>query len=204
MSFFKKRAPKVYPVRMIVGLGNPGAQYRGTRHNVGFDVIDRLAALHKIDLKTNQHSANFGVGSIHGVDTALIKPLTYMNLSGRAVAALARHFNIAPESILVITDDLDLPTGQLRMRAKGSAGGHNGHKSLIASLQTQEYPRIKIGIGKGDDQTIDHVLSRFHPDERAIIDRAMKLAVESAELWLTQDIDRAIAHANHEGRRLDE
>lgn len=204
MSFFKRKTVKVYPARLIVGLGNPGAEYRGTRHNVGFDVIDRIAKDHKIDLKTNQHNASFGVGQIAGVDVALVKPLTFMNLSGRSVAALSRHFNIKPTEILVIADDLDLPTGQVRMRAKGSAGGHNGHKSLIELLHTNEYPRLKIGIGKGGDQTIDHVLSKFHPDERSLIEEAIKLAADSAELWLSHGLDGAIAHANRAGKRLDE
>lgn len=204
MSFFKRRSPKIYPTHLVVGLGNPGPEYRGTRHNVGFEVVEQLSADHKIDLKDRQHQAQIGLGDLRGVPVALAKPLTYMNLSGRAVAAIARHHNIPAQNILVIADDLDLPTGHVRMRRDGSAGGHNGHKSIIASLRTMAYPRIKIGIGKGADQTVDHVLSRFEPDEKPAIDKAIRLAKDAAELWLTEGLEPAIAYANRLGKRLDE
>lgn len=192
------RRPKetdVTPVAMIVGLGNPGPQYAGTRHNVGFDLIEQLAKTHKIPLKTHKHQAQYGSGSVKGVPVVLVKPLTFMNLSGRSVGALAKHYRLQSDQILVVADDLDLETGRVRMRAKGSSGGHNGHKSIIQALGTEEYPRLKIGIGKGEDG-IDHVLSRFKPDERTSINDAIAKCVTACELWLTDGIDIAMNRVN--------
>lgn len=196
MAFWKKRKPKVYPTHMVVGLGNPGAGYKGTRHNVGFDVIDRLAQDHNVKVTNTRNQALIGEGQISGVEVLLVKPLTFMNLSGRAVKPLAQKYNIKPENILVIADDLDMETGRVRMKPKGSAGGHNGHKSLIQSLGTQEYPRLKIGIGKGSAQTKDHVLSRFHPEEKAEIQEAIELSALGTEIWLTEGIERAMNRVN--------
>lgn len=192
-----RRRPKVevVPEWIIVGLGNPGGEYSGTRHNVGFETIDRLAASHRIKLDRSKHRSRYGVGSIRETAVALVKPLTYMNLSGQAVAPMAREWQIPPERILVIADDLDLATGTVKVRRKGSAGGHNGHKSLIHMLRSEEYPRIKIGIGK-DGETIDHVLSRFHPDERATIDDAIAKATKAVETMLTDGLERAMMWAN--------
>ncbi|MBS1707778.1 MAG: aminoacyl-tRNA hydrolase [Armatimonadetes bacterium] len=196
MAFLRKKQPAVHPVRLIVGLGNPGPQYKRTRHNVGFDVVEALAAKHKVKLDIMRHQAQLGLGEVSGVAVALVKPLTYMNLSGRAVAPIAKHYGIQPEDILVVADDLDLPTGKVRMRAKGSSGGHNGHKSLIESLGTTEYPRLKIGIGRPGDATVDHVLSRFHPDERTDIDDAVARCIQALELWLREGFDAASRLAN--------
>lgn len=194
--FRKNSSPQVHPLSLIVGLGNPGPQYRGTRHNVGFEVVEALAKKHKIDLSVMKHKAQYGSGQVAESATCLIKPLTYMNLSGEAIKPIANHYNIAPAQILVIADDLDLPCGKVRMRLEGSPGGHNGHKSVVKSLQTQEYPRIKIGIGRGEDPTIDHVLSRFKPDERTQINEAVEKAVKAVEAWLASGPDRAMQIAN--------
>ena len=129
------------------------------------------------------------MGVIAGHGVVLVKPLTYMNLSGQAVAPFLKEFAINPDHVLVVTDDLDLPVGKVRFRTKGSAGGHNGHKSLIHSLGTQEYPRIKIGIGKGPDDTIDHVLGRFHPDEFTDVKRCLERAAKGIEVVLTDGVD---------------
>lgn len=180
---------------MIVGLGNPGPEYARTRHNVGFDVIDALAARHRIKLTERKHRANYGVGSLGGVGVVLVKPMTFMNLSGQAVAPIARVYGIPPERILVIADDLDLDVGRVRLKPKGGAGGHNGHKSIIAALGTQEYPRLKIGIGKADE-TVDHVLSTFHPDERAVIERAIERCVEGVEAVLSDGLEKGISRVN--------
>ena len=177
---------------MIVGLGNPGAEYRGTRHNVGFAVIEQLADKHRIKLDRGRNRALVGTGDIDGHTVALVKPTTYMNLSGQAVAPLAKHFNVKPNHILVIADDLDLPLGKLRLRQKGSSGGHNGHKSVAASLQTTEYPRIKIGIGKAEGQTIDHVLSTFDRDERDCANEAIRTSVEIAEAVVNGNWEAAL------------
>ncbi|MFQ3586323.1 MAG: aminoacyl-tRNA hydrolase [Fimbriimonadaceae bacterium] len=191
--FFKRPKPPVQPEWIVVGLGNPGPEYAGTRHNVGFEVVERLAARHRIKLDQAQHQARLGLGTIDSVGVALVKPLTYMNRSGRAVAPLARKFDLKPDRILVIADDLDLPTGKVRIRPKGSAGGHNGHKSLIESLGTTEYPRIKIGIGRPKDETVDHVLSKFHPEERATVKEAIELAADVVESVLADGLEKAIS-----------
>lgn len=181
---------------MVVGLGNPGPQYRHTRHNVGFDVVDLLAARHKIKVDQNKQKALVGVGEIEGRPVALVKPLTFMNLSGQSVAPLAKGWGIAAESILVVADDLDMDLGRVRLKPKGSSGGHNGHKSLISSLGTEDYPRLKIGIGRNDDPTIDHVLGRFKPDERVDIDRALARCAAGIEAWIAEGIDAALNRVN--------
>lgn len=182
------------PTWMVVGLGNPGPEYAGTRHNLGFEVIDALAQSAKVKLNTRQHRAVFGPATIGGESVLLVKPMTFMNLSGQAIAPLARAKGIKPERILVLADELDLALGQLRLRAKGSAGGHNGHRSLIASLGTQEYPRIKLGVGKTDrSQTIDFVLGRFDPEERVLANEAVGRACQIVELVVSAGLDRALS-----------
>lgn len=186
--FWKKPKPSLQPEWLVVGLGNPGGEYRGTRHNVGFEVIDDLAERHRLKLDRSKHRARIAIGHIAGVAVCLVKPLTYMNLSGQAVAPLARDYGIKPDHVLVVADDLDLPVGKLRFRDGGSAGGHNGHKSLIQHLRTQEYPRIKIGIGQGDrGGAIDHVLSGFAPGERSEITEAIGQAAACVEAVLSGD-----------------
>jgi peptidyl-tRNA hydrolase, PTH1 family len=186
--FWKKQKVVEQPLWLIVGLGNPGAEYKGTRHNVGFEVVDLLSEKHRIKLDKSKHRARIGTGRIGDTPVCLVKPLTYMNLSGQAVAPLARDYGIKPDHVLVVADDLDLPVGKLRLREDGSAGGHNGHKSLIQSLRTQEYPRIKIGIGKaGGGETIDHVLSGFTPAERSEIVVAVRTAADCVHTALNSD-----------------
>jgi PTH1 family peptidyl-tRNA hydrolase len=191
--FRKKPAPiTAAPEWMIVGLGNPGGEYKGTRHNVGFEVIDRIASQNKAKLDKGRSRALTGMANIGGVSVLLVKPLTYMNLSGQSVAPLAKAFNLKPERILVIADDLDLNTGRVKMKLKGSAGGHNGHKSLISAIG-MDYPRIKIGIGSvSRNHTIDHVLSSFEREERPLIDEAVQVATEACELAVTQGINGAL------------
>ncbi len=195
--FRKKISPDVQPEWMVVGLGNPGPEYRGTRHNVGFEVVDRLAEKYRIKLDRSKHRARFGIGLIQETPVLLVKPLTYMNLSGQAVAPLAREYSLEPAKILVVADDLDLPLGRNRLRAEGSSGGHNGHKSLIASLGTQAYPRLKIGIGSVNrSQTIDHVLGAFTGEERDEALDALKRATEGVERVLQDGVDRATESIN--------
>jgi PTH1 family peptidyl-tRNA hydrolase len=160
---------------------------------VGFEVVDQLAAANRIKLVSAKHRAITGSGTIAGSSVLLMKPLTYMNLSGQSVAPLAKSLGVKPNRILVIADDLDLDVGKVKMRLKGSAGGHNGHKSLIASLGTEEYPRLKIGIGHSSrDSTIDHVLSRFPPNERELIDDAVAACVDACELVVGQSVEAAL------------
>lgn len=182
---------------MIVGLGNPGPEYAGTRHNVGFAAIDRLSEKHRIKLDKSKHRARFGLGQLDETPVILVKPLTYMNLSGQAVAPLAREYGIKPDRILVIADELDIPIGKLKMKPKGGPGGHNGHRSLIASLGTQEYPRIRIGIGKvGKSDTIDHVLGSFNPEEKVVISELIERTCQICGVLLSQGLDRALSFAN--------
>lgn len=199
-----RRRPKIElsPEWLVVGLGNPGPEYRGTRHNVGFEVVDRLAEESKVELNQRKHHAVYGVGMVAGRPVVLAKPLTFMNLSGRAVLPLLHAFGLSPEKLLVIADDLDLPVGTIRLRPDGNAGGHNGHKSLIQALGTNQYARFKIGIGKSGE-TVDHVLGRFDPDERPIIDRVVAAVAERVRFVLENGVVAAMAKAsirltNHE------
>ncbi len=192
MAWLRKKQDPALPVDwIVVGLGNPGREYAGTRHNVGFELIERLAARHRIRVQTSRFRALYGQGEIAGQQVLLVKPLTYMNLSGQAVAPLARQFGVPPERVLAVADDLDLPVGTVRLKLRGSAGGHNGHKSLIALLRTQEYPRLKIGIGKRSEDTVDHVLGAFRPDERPFIDEAIDRAARACETLLEEGYEAA-------------
>ncbi|MBS1717858.1 MAG: aminoacyl-tRNA hydrolase [Armatimonadetes bacterium] len=195
---FRKRpvAPTEPPQWLIVGLGNPGPEYRGTRHNVGFDAIDEIAEENRIKLDKAKHSARLGFGTISGVSVALAKPLTFMNLSGRSVVPLVQSFGLKPEQVLVIADDLDLALGKVRMRPKGGSGGHNGHKSISAMMKTENYPRIRIGIGRGDDETIDHVLSTFKPEERTDINAALRHVAKTCQVLCESGLEMAITFAN--------
>lgn len=201
--FFKKPGAEVAPEWMIVGLGNPGGEYRGTRHNVGFDVVDRLSERNRIKLGKARHRAISGLGLISETPVLLVKPLTYMNLSGQSVAPLARDHQLKPTQIFVVADDLDLPVGKLRIKLSGSAGGHNGHKSLIQSLHTQDYPRLKIGIGKASKSaTIDHVLGSFGREERDLIEEALKASVEACEELARSGMQAALRVIEEHNRRF--
>jgi peptidyl-tRNA hydrolase, PTH1 family len=192
---FRKRPPSPPPTIewMMVGLGNPGAQYRGTRHNVGFAVIELLADRNRIKLDRGRNRAIVGVGAIEDHAVVLVKPTTYMNLSGQAVAPLAKQLSVKPSHVLIIADDLDLPLGKLRLRAKGSSGGHNGHRSVAASLQTTEYPRLKIGIGSVDrNETVDHVLSTFGRNERECADQAILTSAQIVEAVVKGEWESAL------------
>lgn len=154
-------------MKLIVGLGNPGTKYAGTRHNAGFSVIVGLADKYHIALNEKKHKAVYGKGVIEGEKVILAMPQTFMNLSGESVRELADYYKCAYEDVIVAYDDIDLPVGKLRIREKGSAGGHNGMKNIIAHLGTQNFVRVRIGIGKKPDQMdlADYVLSRFGKDE---------------------------------------
>lgn len=191
----KPKPPIAPPEWLIVGLGNPGPEYARTRHNLGFAVVDELARRHGIRVDQRKHRAVYGVGEVRGTVVVIAKPMTFMNLSGQAVAPLARSYGLGPDRVLVVSDDLDLEVGRVRMKPKGGAGGHNGHKSIIAALGTQEYPRLKIGVGKGSE-AVEHVLGGFRPDERAAIDAAIVQAADGVETLLTEGLDIAISRTN--------
>jgi PTH1 family peptidyl-tRNA hydrolase len=191
------RRPRTAVRHLIVGLGNPGPEYAGTRHNVGFMVVELLSQRHRIPIKTAQHGARVGVGVIGDEHVALVKPLTFMNLSGRAVAPLMNRHGLAPGDLLVIYDDADLPVGKIRLRARGSAGGHGGLKSIIGALGSSEFPRVRIGIGRssGGDM-IEHVLTRFGPQEREPIGRAIERAADAVEYMLAHGTEAAMNRFN--------
>jgi peptidyl-tRNA hydrolase, PTH1 family len=199
--FRKKPRVELVPEWMLVGLGNPGPEYRGTRHNVGFDLIDLIAERSRIKLDRSKHRARYGVGKVGQTTAILVKPLTYMNLSGQAVAPLAREYGIPPGRILVVADEMDLPVGRMRIRPGGSAGGHNGHKSIIHSLGTQEYPRIRIGIGGGGGgQAVQHVLGSFRPEDRLRIREVLESAAEAVECALESGVEPCMARFNGIGK----
>ena len=184
---------------IIAGLGNPDRQYEGTRHNAGFDVIDRIAEKYNIAVDTKRHRAYIGKGIIEGQKVILAKPQTYMNLSGESIRSLVDYYKVDEENeLLVIYDDISLDVGQLRIRAKGSAGGHNGIKNIIAHLGTQIFPRIKVGVGekpKGYDLA-DYVLGHFSKSEREMMDEGYDNAVRAAELTLSGQLNEAMNEFN--------
>jgi PTH1 family peptidyl-tRNA hydrolase len=187
--------------KLIIGLGNPEKKYDKTRHNIGFEAVDRLARQWQLPWKENRRFQGIlaeGL-SVSPQKIYLLKPLTYMNLSGQAARAVLDWYKIEPESTLVIYDDMDLPLGRLRIRLSGSAGGHNGMKSLIAHLGTQNFPRLRIGIGKSDQkEMISHVLGLFAPHERAIVESALDLTTQAVEVSLREGIDKAMNLYNNQ------
>ena len=184
--------------KLIIGLGNPGKDYERTRHNIGFVVLDRLAALNRISMTKRDFRALVGDGRVGDNRIFLMKPQTYMNLSGESAALFLRQKPIGLSDIMVIADDIALPTGKLRMRGGGSAGGHNGLKSLIAHLHTQEFPRLGIGVGAPPDgsEQIDFVLGPFPKAEQELVDETMDRAVAALECWLTSGIELAMGRFN--------
>lgn len=185
-------------MKIIVGLGNPEKKYEGTRHNVGFATLDRLAETYQIAVDTKKFQGLIGKGVIGGEKVILVKPLTYMNLSGNCVREVAEYFRVEAGDILVIFDDISLIPGQIRIRPKGSAGGHNGIKSIIANLGSQEFPRIKCGVGekpKGSDLA-DWVLGHFNNEDKRLVDEAMDRAVKAVECILTEGVDAAMNRYN--------
>jgi peptidyl-tRNA hydrolase, PTH1 family len=177
-------------VKAIVGLGNPGPQYKGTRHNVGFDVVDALAKRAAIAFESAPADALTATWRRPDGSVLLVKPLTFMNLSGQAVGELARYFKIDVGDLLVVVDEVHLPLGKLRARSKGSAGGHNGLKSVVAHLG-DGFARLRLGVGLGGDQRnmADHVLSRFEKSEAAEVERMTARAADAAEMFITSGIE---------------
>ena len=184
---------------VIAGLGNPGGKYEKTRHNVGFQVIDRLAAKYHIDINMKKHRALCGTGVIEGTKVLLIKPQTYMNLSGESVREVMDFYKADPEEeFLVIYDDVSLKPGQLRIRKKGSSGGHNGIKNIIQHLGTQVFPRIKVGVGEKPEgyDLADYVLSRFSGEDEKLMSDTYDHAAQAAAAVLTDGADKAMNDYN--------
>ncbi len=182
----------------IIGLGNPGAQYKGTRHNVGFDTIDCLAQRNNAKVTKIKFKALYGETQIANEKVLLVKPQTYMNRSGESVLELCKFYKIPIENIIVIVDDVDIKFGSLRIRAKGSAGTHNGLKSIIYLLQSDNFPRVKIGVGKPNEHQdlADFVLSGFSKDHRMIIDNTIEQAARAVEKIITSGISAAMNEFN--------
>jgi len=191
--------------QLIVGLGNPEPKYDQTRHNIGFAAIDSLARARQISVAENRKfQGEFGEGTAPGsVKIRLLKPLTYMNRSGQAIQAVTNWYKLPPESVLIIYDDLDLPLGKTRLRLSGSAGGHNGMKSIISHLNTQNFPRLRIGIGKpkgvidGDKyDTVAHVLGRFSAAENKVMSQVLNFVVDCVEFSFKHGVEKTMNLCN--------
>lgn len=187
---------------MVVGLGNPGEDYVSTRHNAGFEVVERLARRAGVSWRRSRQAvALCAAADLPGAGRVLlVKPLTYMNASGEAVAALARWHRLRPADIAVVYDDVDLPLGAVRVRARGGSGGHRGMASVIEHLGDEGIPRVRVGIGRGrgDRDTVAHVLSRFEDDERPVAEAAMDRAAAAVTALLTRGVERAMNEFNTE------
>jgi PTH1 family peptidyl-tRNA hydrolase len=175
-------------VKLVVGLGNPGRKYDGTRHNVGFDVVDLLAARHHLEWEAAPADAL--IARWRAASVLVAKPLTFMNLSGHAVGELMRFYKVEHEDVVVIVDDANLELGRLRARPSGSAGGHNGLKSIIGALGSEDFARLRVGVGRGEARRdlADHVLARFDPQEREDVAEAVGRAADAAELFVSEGI----------------
>jgi peptidyl-tRNA hydrolase, PTH1 family len=186
--------------QLIVGLGNPGAKYDGTRHNIGFVVIDAIARINNIPLvEQKKFQGWYGEGQLGGHKVRLLKPNTYMNNSGQAIRAVLDWYKIPPEAVLVVYDDMDLPIGRLRLRLSGSAGGQNGMKSAIAHLGTQTFPRLRLGIGnKANKDAINHVLGSFTPTEKAIVTEVVDLAASAVAVAVKDGVEQSMNRYNNQ------
>ncbi|MGD2182020.1 aminoacyl-tRNA hydrolase [Lusitaniella coriacea] len=189
---------KIITPQLIVGLGNPEKKYDKTRHNIGFEAVDILAQRWQTKWQENRRfKGQFAEGrSSTGDKIYLLKPSTYMNRSGESIRSVVDWYKLSPESLLVIYDDMDLPLGRLRLRLSGSAGGHNGIKSTISHLGGQNFPRLRIGIGKSQNATVSHVLGRFSPEENKIVTDILKLVVDAMEMSLKEGVEKAMSLYN--------
>ncbi|MBR0278138.1 MAG: aminoacyl-tRNA hydrolase [Clostridia bacterium] len=181
---------------LIAGLGNPGEKYINTRHNVGFEMLDTLASYNNITVNKIKCKALIGEGKIGETPVVLAKPQTYMNLSGESVLELCNYFKIAPQNTIIMFDDVSLETGKIRIRQRGSAGGHNGMKNIIYHLQTDEIPRVRFGIGQPEFDLADYVLSEFNKDEVKLMIESAKCVPDIIELILNNKISMAMSKYN--------
>ena len=184
-------------ISLIVGLGNPGLEYENTRHNIGFDISSAFMKSLSVRFKEkNKYSSVYWEGRFKGRNLLVQHPQTFMNLSGKAVAALARNKEILPSEIIVVYDDMDLPLGKIRIRKSGSSAGHRGVESLIEHLGTSKFSRLRIGIGRSQAETIDYVLAKFEADEQLILDEVLKASVDALTLSLTRGVGYAMNNFN--------
>lgn len=185
---------------VIVGLGNPGKKYENTRHNIGFITLDYLADRHGIKITKIKHKALVGEGNISGQKVLLVKPQTYMNLSGNSVREVMEYYKVDIENLLVIYDDIDIPSGSVRIRKKGSAGTHNGMRSVVYDLQSDQFPRIRIGMGNNKSADLkDFVVGGFSKGEKEIFERAVVHTADAIECFLQFGIDKAMNEYNTKG-----
>lgn len=181
MHFFSRRREEdVADLHLVIGLGNPGSRYAGTRHNAGAMVALTMAQRAGLQLRDSKHASATARTSLGSIPVLLAVPETYMNESGVAVGRLVRYYKVPPESVLVICDDLDIPFGTLRIRPEGGSGGHNGLKSIIGAIGTQQFARIRVGVGRPAHGAVDHVLGRFSPEEERVLPRLLDVAADAA------------------------
>ncbi|WP_195989012.1 aminoacyl-tRNA hydrolase [Clostridium sp. D53t1_180928_C8] len=181
---------------LIVGLGNPGKEYDGTRHNIGFAAVDYIADKYNIELNRIKFKGVFGEGFIEGKKVILLKPTTYMNLSGESIREVINFYKISNEEVIVMYDDISLEVGRLRIREKGSHGGHNGIKSIIANLGTDVFPRIKIGVGAPKGNLVSHVLGKFSEDEIEVLRETIKASADAVSIMMKSDTKEAMNKLN--------
>ena len=181
---------------LIVGLGNPGREYDGTRHNIGFEAIDYISSKNNIDINKSKFKGMFGEGFIKGQKVILLKPTTYMNLSGESIREVINFYKIDNNKIIVIYDDISLEIGKLRIREKGSAGVHNGIKSIIANMGTDVFPRIKIGVGQPKGDLVSHVLGRFNKDEEEDLKEVIEASNKATEIIIQYGAKQAMNELN--------
>lgn len=182
---------------VFAGLGNPGVRYDSTRHNIGFEVIDQFARAHGISVRKVKHKALLGEGRVNGVPVVLVKPQTYMNLSGESLQSVMNFYKIPVTNLVVIYDDIDLDTGVMRIRQQGGAGTHNGMRSILAHLGTQNFPRVRMGVGKPTQgELADYVLGRFRPEEIRLMEKAILTAVEALDAVICDGVQKAMNQFN--------
>ncbi|MDU5722675.1 MAG: aminoacyl-tRNA hydrolase [Clostridium butyricum] len=177
---------------LIVGLGNPGSQYEDTRHNIGFKVVDNIAKEYNIEINRQKFKGMCGEGFINGEKVILLKPTTYMNLSGESVREVVDFYKLSNDDVLVIYDDISLDVGRLRIREKGSAGGHNGIKSIIAHLGTDIFPRIKVGVGQPNVDLVNYVLGKFTKEEMEVLNESIDASTKAAKEIISNDVKTAM------------
>lgn len=181
---------------LIVGLGNPGKEYDKTRHNIGFECIDYLSNKYNIELNRIKFKGIYGEGFINNKKVILLKPTTFMNLSGESIREVVNFYKLNPEEVIVIYDDISLEVGRIRIREKGSAGGHNGIKSIIQNLSTDVFPRIKVGVGQPKGDLVSHVLGRFSKEEEEILKESVEASTKAIEIIVREDTKEAMNRLN--------
>ena len=181
---------------LIIGLGNPGKEYEDTRHNIGFKVIDNIAKEYNIEINRQKFKGTYGEGFIDGEKVMILKPTTYMNLSGESVREVVDFYNLTNDDILVIYDDISLEVGTLRIREKGSAGGHNGIKSIIAHLGSDVFSRIKVGVGQPNENLVKYVLGKFSKDEMVVLSDVIDAVAKATREIIKSDVKTAMNHFN--------